>query len=182
MKMKSESEVTQSCPILSDLMDCSLPGSSVHWIFQARVLRIAIISQSSHSVMSDSLWPLGLQHTRLPCPITNSQSLLKLMSIKSMMPSYLSSSVVPFSSHLQSFPASGFFFLWVTSLHSYYTHLLSLYNFTINQKSTLWWREIHLSSIMYETQILTWTEPDYLTCVVQRKPEELVKGSPKRGR
>ena len=35
--MKSESEVAQSCPTLSDPMDCSLPGSSVHGIFQARV-------------------------------------------------------------------------------------------------------------------------------------------------
>ena len=38
MKVKSESEVAQSCPTLSDSMDCSLPGSSVHGIFQARVL------------------------------------------------------------------------------------------------------------------------------------------------
>ena len=38
MKVKTESEVTQSCPTLSDPMDCSLPGSSVHGIFQARVL------------------------------------------------------------------------------------------------------------------------------------------------
>ena len=38
MKVKSESEVAQSCPTLSDLMDCSLPGSSVHGIFQARGL------------------------------------------------------------------------------------------------------------------------------------------------
>ena len=37
MKVKSE-VVTQLCPTLSDPMDCSLPGSSVHWIFQARVL------------------------------------------------------------------------------------------------------------------------------------------------
>ena len=37
-KAKSESEVAQSCPTLSELMDCSLPGSSVHGIFQARVL------------------------------------------------------------------------------------------------------------------------------------------------
>ena len=36
--MKVKSEVTQSCPTLSDPMDCSLPGSSVHGIFQARVL------------------------------------------------------------------------------------------------------------------------------------------------
>ena len=37
MKVKSESEVAQSCLTLSDPMDCSLPGSSVHGIFQARV-------------------------------------------------------------------------------------------------------------------------------------------------
>ena len=43
MKLKSESEVTQSCPTLSEPMDCSLPGSSVQEIFQARVLeRVAI--------------------------------------------------------------------------------------------------------------------------------------------
>ena len=35
MKVKSESEVVESCPTLSDLMDCSLPGSSFHGIFQA---------------------------------------------------------------------------------------------------------------------------------------------------
>ena len=38
MKVKSEREVAQSCPTLSDPMDCSLPGSSVHGIFLARVL------------------------------------------------------------------------------------------------------------------------------------------------
>ena len=36
--MKSESEIAQSCPTLSDPMDCSLPGSSVRGIFQSRVL------------------------------------------------------------------------------------------------------------------------------------------------
>ena len=38
MKVKSENEVAQSCPTLSDPMDCTLPGSSVHGIFQATVL------------------------------------------------------------------------------------------------------------------------------------------------
>ena len=47
MKVKSESEVAQSCPTLSDLMDCSLPGSSVHGIFQARVLEWGAIAFSS---------------------------------------------------------------------------------------------------------------------------------------
>ena len=44
MKVKSESEVAQSCPTLSDPMDCSLPGSSVHGIFQARVLHWGAIA------------------------------------------------------------------------------------------------------------------------------------------
>ena len=46
MKVKIESEVAQSCPILSDLMDCSLPGSSIHGIFQARVLEWVAIAFS----------------------------------------------------------------------------------------------------------------------------------------
>ena len=44
MKVKSESEVAQSCPTLSDPMDCSLPGSYVHGIFQARVLEWGAIA------------------------------------------------------------------------------------------------------------------------------------------
>ena len=46
MKVKSESEVTELCPTLSDLMDYSLPGSSVHGIFQARVLELGVIAFS----------------------------------------------------------------------------------------------------------------------------------------
>ena len=48
MKVKSESQVTQSCPTLSNPMDCSLPGSSVHGIFQARVLEWGAIAFSLH--------------------------------------------------------------------------------------------------------------------------------------
>ena len=46
MKVKSESEVAQSCPTLSDPMDCSPPGSSIHGIFQARVLEWGAIAFS----------------------------------------------------------------------------------------------------------------------------------------
>ena len=46
MKVKSESEVAQSCPTLRDRMDCNLPGSSVHEIFQARVLEWCAIAIS----------------------------------------------------------------------------------------------------------------------------------------
>ena len=46
MKVKSESDVDQSCPTLSDPMDWSLPGSSIHGIFQARVLEWGVIAFS----------------------------------------------------------------------------------------------------------------------------------------
>ena len=46
MKVKSESEDAQLCPTLSDPMDCSTPGSSVHGIFQARVLEWGAIAFS----------------------------------------------------------------------------------------------------------------------------------------
>ena len=47
MKVKSESEVAQLCPTLIDPMDCSLPGSSIHGIFQARVLEWGAIAFST---------------------------------------------------------------------------------------------------------------------------------------
>ena len=49
MKVKSESQVVQSCPTLCDPMDCSLPGSSTHGIFQARVLEWGAIAFSWHT-------------------------------------------------------------------------------------------------------------------------------------
>jgi len=47
MKVKSEREVSQSCPTVHDPMDCSLPGSSIHGIFQARVLEWGAVILSS---------------------------------------------------------------------------------------------------------------------------------------
>jgi len=53
MKVKSEREITQSCPTLCNPMDCSLPGSSVHGIFQARVLEWGAIAFSGRKVGGD---------------------------------------------------------------------------------------------------------------------------------
>ena len=50
MKVKSESEVAQLCPTLSNPIDCSLPGSSVHGVFQARVLEWGAIAFSNKMV------------------------------------------------------------------------------------------------------------------------------------
>ena len=49
MKVKSESKVSQSCPTLNDPMDCSLPGSSIHGIVQARVLEWGAVAFSEES-------------------------------------------------------------------------------------------------------------------------------------
>ena len=54
MKVKRESEVAQSCLTLSDPMDCSPPGSSVHGIFQARVLEWVAIAYSSCNTPSQN--------------------------------------------------------------------------------------------------------------------------------
>ena len=52
MKVKSESEVAQLCPTLSDPMDCGLPGFSIHGIFQARVLESGAIAFSKDALFT----------------------------------------------------------------------------------------------------------------------------------
>ena len=153
MKVKSESEVSQSCPTLCDPMDCHLPGSSVHGIFQARVLEWGAIAfsdngillshkkeriwvssneveeprayytewsksereqqmlyinayisvQFKHSVISNTLGPHGLHHTRPPCPSPSQWTLSRWCHPT------IAFSVICFSSCLQSFPAWGSF-------------------------------------------------------------------------
>ena len=62
MKVKSESEVAQSCLTLRDPMDCSLPGSSIHGIFQGRVLEwVTIAFSMSQTSESNGSWPQGIQ-------------------------------------------------------------------------------------------------------------------------
>jgi len=65
MKVKSESEVAQLCPTLLDPMDCSLPGSSIHGIFQARVLEWGAIAFSDVLPAVDT-YSLFLHRTLLP--------------------------------------------------------------------------------------------------------------------
>ena len=63
MKVKSESEVAQSCPTLSDPMDCSLPDSSIHGIFQATALEWGAIQDilKHQKTMSFSSQGIGMQ-------------------------------------------------------------------------------------------------------------------------
>ena len=64
--------------------------------------------QFSHSVVSHSLWPHGLQHARLPCPSPTPRACSDSCPLSQWCHPTISSSVIPFS-HLQSFPASGSF-------------------------------------------------------------------------
>ena len=101
---ESESEVTESCPTLSDSMDCSLPGSSVHGIFQAGVLEWGAIAFS------------GLPFTKVvqSTPPNPSPSIYPPWLHRSLLLLLLCNSLVPRGCHLVSywtclcFPCFGF--------------------------------------------------------------------------
>ena len=63
--------------------------------------------QFSHSVVSNSSWPHGLQHTRPPCPSPTPGVYSNSSPLSHWCHPTISSSAIPFSSHLESFPASG---------------------------------------------------------------------------
>ena len=65
MKVKSENEVAQSCPTLRDPMDRNLPGSSVHGIFQARVLEWGAIAFSTPQIRMLKFLPLRQWHSEV---------------------------------------------------------------------------------------------------------------------
>ena len=84
MKVKSESEVAQSCPTLSNPVDCSLPGSSAHRIFQARVLEWGAIACSEkqatiYKISNRDLYSAG-NYTQYPV-INRSKRLWKEYNI-----------------------------------------------------------------------------------------------------
>ena len=80
------------------------------WIkFSLQYLLIVLFLLFSHSVMSNSLWPHGLQHTRLPCPSLSPGVCSNSCPLSWWCHPTISSSVFPFSSCPQSFPTSGSF-------------------------------------------------------------------------
>ena len=77
MKVKSESEVAQSCPTLSDPMDCSLPGSSIHGIFQAGILEWGAIAFSG-TKNKPSLFNLYVKYIIWKARLDGSQAGIKV--------------------------------------------------------------------------------------------------------
>ena len=123
--------VSQCCPfgpsmtslfvIQHSLMCLSMILCSLFWLYIHTYMEISILTclvllllflpciQFSCSVVSDSLWDHGLQHTRLPCPSPTPGAYSNSCPLSPWCHPTVSFSVVPFSSCLRSFPASGFF-------------------------------------------------------------------------
>ena len=103
-----------NCPSYSQIETHSLTKLVFWWRVSSRMLLCSSGStcssvQFSLSVVSDSLWPHGLQHTRPPCPSPTPGVYSNSCPLSRWCHQTISSSVVPFSSRLQSFPASGSF-------------------------------------------------------------------------
>ena len=94
--VNGKKELYLPCLVISKCLE----GAWVHQV---------IMLQFSRSVMSDSLQPQGLEHTRPPCPLPTPGACSNSCPLSWWCHPTVSSSVVPFSSRLQSFPASGSF-------------------------------------------------------------------------
>ena len=83
-----------------------------HYVAEYHMLKhsvvVVLVQLFSRSVMCNSLWPQGLQHTRLPCPSPSPGAFSNSCPLSWWCHPTILSSVIPFSSCLQSFPASGF--------------------------------------------------------------------------
>ena len=102
------------CPSPGDLPDPGMepvsPASASRFFTTSATWEAQKIGsvQFNHSVVSSSLQPHGLQHARLPCPSSTLRAFSNSRPLSQWCHSTISSSIVPFSSCLQSFPASGF--------------------------------------------------------------------------
>ena len=115
--MAISTTATKGCPIPLGIWDDSVvqqkkgAGSKSKWFFLKLMCHNPNPTsvQFSCSVMSDSSQPHGLQHARLPCPSPTPKACSNSCPSSRGCHSTISSSVIPFSSCLQSFPASGSF-------------------------------------------------------------------------
>ena len=88
---------------------CDFTSTLIRKAFLIIPIEISGASQFSHSVVSDSLWSHGLQHTGLPSPSPTPRAYSNSCPLSRWGHPTISSSVIPFSFRLQSFPASGSF-------------------------------------------------------------------------
>ena len=108
MKVKSESEVTQSCPTLSDPIDCSLPGSSIHGIFQAGVLEWGAIAFSEGFTRTYRKW--NSSNILLSCPFNLGHQDQSVSAPNSCISKFIPAAHYDNSSHTVFFFLSKFFY------------------------------------------------------------------------
>ena len=106
-----------------------------HWVTNTFTFThtVCSVSQFSQSVMSDSLQPHGLQHARLPHPSPTPRACSNSCPSSWWCHPTISSSVVPFSSCLQSFPASGSF-----PMSQFFYQVAKALEFQLHHKSFQW--------------------------------------------
>ena len=92
-----------------------------------------LIFSSVQSVMSNPLWPHRLQHARPPCPSPTPGDYLNSSPLNLWCHPTIPSSVIPFLSHLQSFPASGSF-----PMSQFFTSVFKVLEFQLQQQSFQW--------------------------------------------
>ena len=131
--------------IQRSLIHLSTIHCSLFWLYIHTYMKISILTclilirlflpciQFGCSVVSDSLRDHGLQHAGLPCPSPTPRAYSNSCPLSWWCHPTISSSVVPFSSCLQSFPASGFF-QWVSSLHQ----VTKVLEFQLQHQSFQW--------------------------------------------
>ena len=107
------------------------PGLKL-WLLISCVTLVSYIIQFSGSVMADSLWPHGLQHTRHPCPSPTPRACWNSCPSSQWCHPTISSFVAHFSSCLQSFPASGFFLM----SQLFTSHGQSIWSFSFSIRPT----------------------------------------------
>ena len=95
---------------------------------------ISHLVQFSYSVVSDSWWPHGLQYSRLPCPSPSPGAYSNSCPSSWWWLPTISSSVVPFSSYLQSFPASGSF-----PMSQFFHQVAKVLEFQLQHQSFQWY-------------------------------------------
>ena len=121
---------------------CPLGTTSASLLLSSIIIMLLLLF--SPSVVSDSLWPQGLQHARPPCPSPSPRACSNSCPLSWWCHPTISSSVIPFFSCPQSFPASGFcffvFFLHYLPTQGQWLIYISASGLAV---SLLWWTETH---------------------------------------
>ena len=130
LPLERETKATTSLwPLWNIIISCGF----IHLFIHIFIHSVISVSQFSHSVVSNSLWFHGLQHTKAPCPLATLGVYSNSCPLSWWCHPTISSSVIPFSSCPQSFLAQGLF-KWVSSSHQ----VAKVLEFQLQHQSFQW--------------------------------------------